>query len=253
MTRPDDADLLRIDQHVAPGHTALLMSGVLDGVTYRTARDAILKAAVDGPANLVMDVTDVVAPRPSAWAVFTSARWLTNQWPDVPMGISCAHASGRRTLARNGIARYVPVFRDVDAAVAALTREHPGVRRRMRHEWPATSSSVPAAREFVAHWLTAWGSADMVATATVVATVLVDNVLRHTDSRPDLRLELNRANVTVAVSDGNSAAAAVREDAEAAGRLSELTIVGVLTLAWGNTPIDGGKTVWAVMGPQNRL
>lgn len=253
MARPDDVGPLRIEQCVASDHTALTMSGVLDGVTYRQARDAILKAAVDGPANLVMDVTAVDAPSASAWSVFTSARWLTSQWPDVPMGLSCGHLAGRETLIRNGIGRYVPIFHDVAAAVAALTLAVPAVRLRMRQQWPADASSLPAAREFVAHWLTVWGSADMIPTATVVATVLVDNVLRHTGSNPDLRLEVNGANVTVAVSDHDTAQAVVHEDAEAAGRLHELAIVGVLSLAWGNTPTDSGKTVWAVMGPQNRL
>jgi hypothetical protein len=34
---------------------------------------------------------------------------------------------------------------------------------------------------------------------------------------------------------------------------SGLHIVGALCRAWGNAPTSSGKTVWAVIGPENRL
>ena len=91
------------------------------------------------------------------------------------------------------------------------------------------------------------------ASATVVATVLVDNVLRHTDSAPDLRLETDGDTVVVAVTDGSRAAAVIREDAQTHGLISELHIVAALTRVWGNSPTTDGKVVWAVLGPENRL
>ena len=89
-------------------------------------------------------------------------------------------------------------------------------------------------------------------TVGVVATVLVDNVLRHTGSDPDVRLETDGETVTVAVTDRSHTPAGMHED-EMGCCLKELQIVGALSRVWGNTPTQDGKVVWAVMGPENCL
>ena len=35
--------------------------------------------------------------------------------------------------------------------------------------------------------------------------------------------------------------------------VSGLAIVDALSRAWGSTPTSSGKTVWAVIGPENQL
>jgi hypothetical protein len=45
----------------------------------------------------------------------------------------------------------------------------------------------------------------------------------------------------------------VREDVDVTGAPSGLKIVGALCRAWGNAPTPTGKTVWAVIGPENKL
>jgi hypothetical protein len=253
MTLGDPRSALYIDRATTARHTTLTMQGVLDGSTYLSVRDAVLKAALDAPPLIVVDVTALQAPSPSAWAVFTSARWLVGDWPDIPIGLVCSHAVGRRALARNGIARYLPVYGSVAVATDAMAARAPAPRRRVRQVWPASPSAVASTRNFVAYWLRTWSQDGLVATASVVTTVLVENVLRHTGSDPDVRLETDGVTVTVAVTDGNPAQACVHEEDEALGVLSELQIVRALTRVWGNTPISDGKVVWAVMGPENRL
>jgi len=229
------------------------MEGVLDGTTYLAVRDAVVKAALDAPALIVVDVTKLQAPSPSAWVVFTSARWLVVNWPDIPIGLVCSHAAGRRVMARNGITRYLPVYGNVDAATNAMEREAKPSRRRVREVWPAVPSAVVSARNFVSQWMDAWSLEDLAATASVVTTVLVSNVLRHTASDPDVRLETDGVTVAVAVTDGSRVPATIHEEVEARGAFSELQIIRALTRVWGNTPTHEGKVVWAVMGPENRL
>ena len=106
---------------------------------------------------------------------------------------------------------------------------------------------------FVAQWLSDWALDELIVTASVVATVLVDNVLRHTTSGPDVRLETDGVTVTVAVTDSSSLFAGVHEDSEACGCLNELQIVSALSRSWGNTATADGKVVWSVMGPENCL
>lgn len=87
----------------------------------------------------------------------------------------------------------------------------------------------------------------------MVATVLVGNVLQHTESDPDVRVETNGRTVSVAVTDQSHSLACVREEDELEGAMSEFQIVHALTRVWGNTPTREGKVVWAVMGAKNRL
>jgi hypothetical protein len=48
--------------------------------------------------------------------------------------------------------------------------------------------------------------------------------------------------------------AARHEDPHLGGdRVSGLAIVASVCRAWGSTPMPSGKTVWAVLGPENQL
>ena len=253
MIEPARRGVVRVERTQGSGHTTLSLAGVLDGTTYLGVRDAVVKAALDAPPLVIVVVSELRAPSPAAWSVFTSARWLVVQWPDVPIALVCSHVEGRRTLSRNGIDRYVPVYGSIDAAVGAMTSHPRPVRRRARQSWAAVPSAVPSTRSFVSHWLEAWSLADFSATAGVVATVLVENVLRHTDSEPDVRVETDGTTVTIAVTDHSPVQACVREDVDTPNEMRALQIVHALTRVWGNTPTADGKVVWAVIGPENRL
>ena len=233
----------------------LLAEGVLDSSTYRTLRDSVIKAALDEPRAVIVDVSDLVVPAESAWAVFTSARWHIGQWLDVPLLLVCSHRVARETIERNGITRYVRVYSTIDEAIASLSRtdERP-VRYRARTELPRVLASVARSRELVTEWLTAWSQQPFIPSAKMVVTVLVENVLAHTDSAPVLRLETNGTTVTVAVEDQSTVLAGRREAAIGGGdRVSGLAILAAMCRHWGNAPTPTGKTVWAVIAPGNCL
>src|SRR4029079_13659817 len=97
----------------------LTPDGVLDATTYLYLRDNIIKAALDDPRAVVVDVSGLLVPRESALAVFTSARWHVERWPEVPILLACDRNSGRDALARNGITRYVPVYPSIESACSA--------------------------------------------------------------------------------------------------------------------------------------
>lgn len=250
----DDGCALSIAADTRDTVAVLSPHGVLDSRTYRSLRDSIIKAALEEPAAVIVDVTDLEVPAQSAWAVFTSARWHVSTWPDTPVFLVSAHPATRNTIARNGIARYVPVFPSVGEAVDALRSA--GLRRyrrRARAQLPAGVSSLRRSRELVTEWLTAWGQPELIAATKIVATSFIENVLQHTHSAPCMRLETDGHAVTVAVEDSSPAQAGVRESHMAAEMSSGLRIVGALCRAWGNAPTPSGKTVWAVIGPENRL
>jgi hypothetical protein len=234
--------------------TVLKVEGVLDSTTYIRLRDAIIKAALAEPAAVIADVTGLVVPAQSAWAVFTSARWHVGRWPEVPIMLVCAHIAGRETAKRNGITRYVPIYAATEDAMMALAEQDaPLSRRRARASLPASSASLWQARRLLDEWLTAWSLTDFVAVTNVIATAFIENVLDHTDSAPNLRLESDGTTVTVAVEDTNHSSAGIREVPGNLSRASGLNIVAALCRVWGNAPNTSGKTVWAVIGPENIL
>jgi hypothetical protein len=113
--------VLTIDASTMAGACVLSVSGVLDGTTYIALRDAIKKAALDLPRAVIVDTVGLTVVGESAWAVFPAARWYITDGVDVPMGLVCNTRAGHRALCRNGIDRYVPAYRSLDSAIAALT------------------------------------------------------------------------------------------------------------------------------------
>jgi hypothetical protein len=229
----------------------LSVEGVLNSATYRTLRDQIIKTALDEPDGVIIDVTRLVVPAQSALAVFTSARWHVAQWSAVPIALVCGNGDGRAAIVRNGITRYVPLFPTVAAATDALSRSAGYGIRRQRAALPAVNGSVARSRQLVDDWLTDWSLIEFIPVAKMIVTVFVENVLAHTDSEPAIRIESNGTTVTVAVEDGSSVLAGRREESCGIAQVAGLAVVAAMSRRWGNAPIPSGKTVFAVIGPEN--
>jgi anti-anti-sigma regulatory factor len=243
---------MSIASQAVDASAVLTPHGVLDSSTYRSLRDDIVTAALEEPNAVIVDVTELEVPAESAWTVLTSARWHVSRWPGVPIVVVCQHAAGRSTIARIGVTRCVPVYSTLQAACNAVSRagRRPG-RRRARASLPVQVSSLRRARDLVTEWLTEWSHAELIPVAHVIVTALVENVLQHTDSRPDVLLESDGSAVTVAVEDASHVPASLRDEPTEAP--SGLRIVSALCRAWGSAPTISGKTVWAILGPENRL
>jgi len=234
--------------------STLTVGGTLDTRTYQQLRDEVIKAALDGPRRVVVDVSRLTVPAASAWAVFTSARWHVSRWPEVAIVLVCDDPATRRTIAQNGIARFVPVYSSIEAATETLAHDaSPLYRHRVRAHFPATNASVSHCRDMVEDFLAAWSQKGLISVSKVIVTAFVENVLQHTDSRPNVRLETDGNTVAVAVEDSSAAPALFREAQMASDHPTGLRIVNALSRAWGNTPTPEGKIIWAIVGPENRL
>lgn len=245
---------LRVD--VEPDHDVpiLTVCGVLDSSTYRTVRDSVIKAAIEAPRAVIVDVNGLHAPSVSAWTVFTSARWHVSVWPDVPILLVRAQPHEQRAIAKAGVTRYVPVHASRKDALDAVHDQPLTVRRRARAELPRSRGSIDLARGAVVDWLTGWGLREVTAIAATVATVFVENVLDHTESAPVLIVESYRNTVTVSVLDNSAHLPSRHEDAERGAEIaSGLAIVSAVSRCWGATPTASGKAVWASVGRENRL
>jgi anti-anti-sigma regulatory factor len=239
---------LHVEFEEHQGALVLAPLGVLDSLTYADLRSLVLKAAVDEPRAVVVDVDGLIVPDPSAYALFTSLSVQLGQWPGVPLLVAAAGDRQRAALRDYRLARFVPVHRSVAAAVAAA--HQPPVRRLARRELPNSLVSASLARQYVRELCLEWEVPSCVESAVLITNELVENTLLHTYCAPSLRLELRRGLLTAAVYDDDPALAEpVGPDAGRGGR-GGLALVAELSTAWGCSPTRaGGKVVWAVLRP----
>jgi len=245
--------------HAAPdvvdGSAVLTVAGTLDSNTYLPLRDCIVKAALDQPRAVIVDMTELAVPAESALAVFTSARWHITRWPDVPLVLVCGTIGGRNALQRNGITRYVPVYPTIGEAAAIAAENIASGRRRSRADLSSYSErdSVTNSRRLVAEWLQDWSHSELTPSVKVVVTALVENALRHAGGATALRLEFQDNELTVVVEDNSVVPPSFRENALRGNQLSSLKIIDAICRAWGCNPTPDGKAVWCVIGPENKL
>jgi hypothetical protein len=243
---------LRIATSVVGDNRVLIVDGVLDDTTYVPLRDAIVKAALDEPDAVVIDVGGLIVRDDPAWAVFTSARWQIAEWPDIPIGLVCAHDQGRNALQRNGITRYVPVYQTLQAALTELSAV--GLRRYRRRAGATLlpmSSSIHRCRELTEQWLTAWSRNDFIHAVSIVASELVEMALADTDGPFSLRVETDGSTVAVAVQ--HSGMTKTTRAGSAGYSVSGLDLVAATSRVWGRYTSTAGNTIWAVVGPENRF
>jgi anti-anti-sigma factor len=231
----------------------LTVQGVLDASNSAPLRDTIIEAALDAPSAVIVNITALQVPTESALSAFIGVRLQQDAQPDVPILLVCADRATREAIARSGVARFMQVYPTEKGAIKALGRLTRRAVLRADAELPANLTSLRESRRLVREWLTSWSQSALIPVALVVVNVFVENVLEHTGSVPMMRIETDGATATIAVSDG-STAPALRLPSPAKGiDVSGLAIVDALSRAWGSTPTATGKTVWAVIGPENQL
>jgi hypothetical protein len=245
-------DEIRFSARYTSGVTIACPIGTLNMSTYATFRDTLLKYGAEEPEALIVELDELDMPSTHALTVFSLAAMRMSDWPGIRL-LLVARSEGRRSmLAASSIARFVPVHRSVDTAMAALAE--PPARTRAVIELPPTSTSTRRARYFARMNCGRWQISELITDAMTVVTSLVENTLLHTTSTAFLRMELRRDLLTIAVSDDDPAPAVLRERAEGGVAPSGLLLVSAIATVWGCTPtLTGGKTVWAVLRPHGRV
>jgi anti-anti-sigma regulatory factor len=231
----------------------LTVDGVLDTANTTALLDSIMKATVERPSAVIVDVTALRVPEESAWSLFLGARWQPDARPGVPLLLVCANRSSREAIERIGVARLMPVYASDKTAMKAVARLARNKVRRAQAQLPAHLTSLRESRQLVREWFTAWAQPGLIPVALVVVNVFIENVLEHTGSEPMMMIECDGPAATIAVTDASSTPA-LRLPSPAKGiDVSGLAIVAALSRDWGSTPTATGKTVWAIIGPENQL
>ncbi|HEY3260832.1 MAG TPA: STAS domain-containing protein [Pseudonocardiaceae bacterium] len=236
---------LRIRAREHRGAVLVHPVGVLDVSTYAQLRDTLIKYAIEEPAAVIVDMSELAVPSAYSLAVFSAVSTQVEEWPGVPLLLLSPDGAQRARLLASPVGRFVPVVPDLDVAMHAIGSTPQ--RRRSRLRLPATPDCSALARQFVHQLCSRWDIPAAAEDAAAIATELVENVVQHTFSAPDLRLELRADMLSVAVSDQDRHPAVLREAVSHAAPSAGLAIVTALARTWGSTPTPNGKIVWAVL------
>ncbi|MDS0138699.1 MULTISPECIES: ATP-binding protein [unclassified Amycolatopsis] len=228
-----------VPRYGAPAKASVV--GVLDRATYPQLRDRLLEFAADAEDGVLIDVERLDLRDRTLIRVFALVALRVGEWPAIPFALVTGRPEQRAALAGCG----VPVYPDAATAEAALIS--PARRRagRLLDRSPRTSAR---ARGFVRGVCAEWMVPELAEDAELIATELVENTLRHTDSAPRLRLELRRRTLSVEVSDESRRPAVLREGLDLAAAGLGLRMITKVAKRWGSSRSrSGGKTVWALL------
>jgi anti-anti-sigma factor len=228
--------------------------GFLDVATAPHLRDVLLKAIADQPSVVIVDLDRLELRKTYTLSVFAVVARRTGEWSGVPMVLVAGPDLGQRIRVHaRAIARFLPVCPTIDAAVAAARQ--PPQRRITRLRLGVHPYVAATARRLVAATCEVWDCTDITEDAVAITSELVSNAVVYAGTESELRLELRRDVLTVALVDGSPRPPVLQRangDDERQNGFG-LRIVDSLASAWGWVPhSNGGKVVWTVLrtGPR---
>src|SRR5690349_12215250 len=252
MSRPS---ALQIGTRTVGEAVVVRPAGVLDVATGPQLRTYLLKAVADQPSAVVVLLEALVPARTFTLSLFAAVARQAADWSGTPLILVVGddHTREVQQHART-IARFLPVYGNLAAALASISR--PPVRQLTRLRLANDPHSGGVARRFVAATCELWHCEEVAEDAVAIVSELVGNVVRHAGTDADLRLELRREVLTVAVTDHSPLFPVPRPPSTTRENGLGLGIITTLAAAWGANPTStGGKVVWATLklrGPDAR-
>ena len=109
--------------------------------------------------------------------------------------------------------------------------------------------SVRDARRFLSAALLAWDAGDYDFGAPQVLSELATNAALHARSSYTVMVRLDEQSLLLEVTDGSARLPRARRYAADATTGRGMGLVAALSEEWGTTSVNGGKTVWARVAP----
>lgn len=233
-------------QHDLP--VALLrVSGTLDLVTGDALQQAVRRSLAQQPERLLIDVNRLNIGDPLGLAAFGAVVCQTAEWPDVPIVLCGADPRTRKAISADPDCVGLVFVADGDAAFAAAMAEA-GARPaalKVRVRLKPVPDACRQVRNLVAQACAAWQRSDLAATAALVATELVANVVRHAHTTMEFTFGMHDGRVSMTVRDHSRALPKPADPAVTAAGGRGLRLVRDLSEAWGVLSVTDGKVVWS--------
>ncbi len=224
----------------------LRVSGVLDLVTGDALRRAVTRSLGAQPEALLVDVSRLQVGDPLALQVLNDVVCRTAEWPRVPIVLCGAGPATAAPLAASPDCAKLSFADDCEQALREIGEEPEP--RRIRVRLRPVPDACRQVRQLVNQACAAWHRSDAAATASLVATELVANVVRHAHTTMEFTLGLRDGRMCLTVRDGSRRLPRPADPGvkDAGGR--GLRLVRELTDAWGVFPVTDGKVVWTQLG-----
>ena len=215
----------------------LRVRGDLDLSTGDALRRAAERCLADQPEALVIDLAAARIADPAALHVLAELIGDTRDWPDVPI-VLCGPGMTATDL---GCAP-ITYAESCDDALAEIADEPEP--RRIRVRLRPVPDACRQARQLVAQACGVWHRSETAAAATLVATELVANVVRHAHTTMEFTLGLRNNQIWLSVSDRSRHLPQPADPGHSDVGGRGLRLVRELTEAWGVLPFSDGKVVW---------
>ena len=224
----------------------LRVGGVLDRVTGEALRLAVTRLLGAQPEALLIDMAGVEIADPVGLRALDDVVSRTAEWPQVPIVLCGAGPAMATALAGSPDRARVSFADDCDAAMRGIAEEPEP--RRIRVRLRPVPDACRQVRQLVNQACAAWHRSEAASTASLVATELVANVVRHAHTTMEFTVGLRNGRMCLTVRDGSRRLPRPADPAvtDAGGR--GLRLVRELTDAWGVLPVTDGKVVWTQLG-----
>lgn len=242
------------------GECAVLrLSGTVRPRDAPRLREALAKTLAEEPTFLVCDLSEVGGLAPVCVVVLVAAQW-TAPWPGPVVWLVGAHGQAAEALAATGAPRFLAVADSVPAALHQQDKQPPRLRERLLLAPVLSAPSL--ARRFTGDVLARWQVSDLEDDATLLVSEMVTNGVQHAGTDLELRLELGRGLLQIAVRDRGSGSTPSLDRGAAPGDRSSDVIeergrgLGIVrTVADGSGHSEdsaGGSVYWATLrtGPE---
>jgi hypothetical protein len=224
----------------------LAMSGELSRRSVASATGIVSKA-LNEEGRVVVDLSDLRTTARPAAQVFPSALTAVGGWPAARLVLFGADPE---------LATSLTMLREMDTV--PLAADEPGARQLLQHRPPAVARHLDVddapfaarrARLFVEATCQDWRlDAAACDDAVLVASELVGNAIAHARTACRLNVRLDALGLTIAVRDYDYRGLLNPLACTSAGRRGQgLFLVASVSRAWGATPTENGKRVWALL------
>lgn len=223
----------------------LTLSGELSRRSAELAMCAVSKALAD-VGRVLVDVSGLRLTWPPAVQLFPPILEETGGWPAARLVLFGADGTLADSLAALKVSETVPVAPDETTARQLLQQRPPAVARHL--DLDKEPSSPRRARLFVKTGCKDWQLDAICDDATLVASELVENAISDAGTSCRLSIRRDARGLTITVRDYQYRGLPLPLAFDPAGHRGHgLFFVAAVSQAWGVSPTEDGKSVWALL------
>ncbi|HEY0700527.1 MAG TPA: ATP-binding protein [Micromonospora sp.] len=227
-------------------HALVRLVGSLDPAASASVRRTLLTCLADQAGAIVVDVSELRFADPAVLETFTD---LDREIADWPNGQLLRYLTAMRSAAAWRAAG-IAVSDSLTAVHAHLDPATAG--RQLRIDLEPVVGAARRARELVTDGCARWDLPQLVGSACITVTEMVNNVVAHAGTPMIVRVGARDGALRVSVRDWNTRAPAfvgLVPATSAGGR--GLLLIDTTARRWGTSRLDDGKVVWAILYPED--